>query len=60
MKKIDKSGNNRAKDSPESERIALELMSKHGKHENIINFFKYFEDHDSYNFILEYCPYGSL
>ena len=44
MKKIDKSGNSRAKDSPESERMALELLSKH---ENIITFYKYFEDHES-------------
>ena len=37
--------------------MALELLSKH---ENIIGFEGYFENNDSYNFILEHCPHGSL
>ena len=45
------------KDSPDLEKEALELLSQH---ENIINFVKFFENDDSYNFILEYCPFGSL
>ena len=52
-----KSGNSLVKDEPNKEKEALELLSKH---ENIIDYFEYFEDNDSYNFILEYCPLGSL
>ena len=44
-------------ESAEREKEALELLSKH---ENIIEFFNYFETEDSYSFILEYCPYGTL
>ena len=45
------------KDDHNTEKEALELLNKH---ENVIGFYKYFEDHDSYNIILEYCPSGSL
>ena len=37
--------------------MALELLSKH---ENIIDYFKYFENDDSYNLILEHCSSGSI
>ena len=45
------------KDGHENEKMALELLSEH---KNIIKYFKYFEDEDSYNFILEHCPNDSL
>ena len=45
------------KDSPDLEKEALEKLNQH---ENIIDFVKFFENDDSYNFILEYCPSGSL
>ena len=44
-------------ESAEREKEALESLSKH---ENIIEFFNYFETEYSYNFILEYCPFGTL
>ena len=57
MKKIDKSGNSNIKDDPEKEKKALELLSEHN---NIIKLIINFEDDDSFYFIFEYCPYGSL
>ena len=45
------------KDSVECEKKALELLSHH---ENIIGYEGYGEDDESYNFVLEYCPHGSL
>ena len=55
MKKISRNCN--TGDDPEKEKDALELLRRH---ENIIKCFKYFENDDSYYFIYEYCPYGSL
>ena len=43
--------------SVECEKKALELLSNH---ENIIGYKGYNEDVESYNFVLEYCPHGSL
>ena len=45
------------KQSADRERMALESLSHH---ENIIGFEGYEENDESYNFILEYCPHGSL
>ena len=57
MKQITKDCNIKLEASVESEKEALELLSPH---DNIIGYIGYAENDESYNFVLEYCPHGSL